>query len=147
MAPADGLQFVRITLTNAHILKAVADNVFDDQIDENLLHTSLESGLLLVVATVNGTVVGQVQAMVQNHIDSPSQLYIDNLGVSPAHQRRGIARGLVDEAAAWSGELGCKETWIVTDLDNHEANALYRSLGAQRSTVALYSLGSPDRRS
>ena len=29
--------------------------------------------------------------MIQHHIDGAPQLYIDNLGVSPLHQRRGIA--------------------------------------------------------
>lgn len=83
--------------------------------------------------------------MIQHHLDGPSQLYIDNLGVSPTRQRRGIARGLVHEAAAWASEFGCEEAWIVTEHDNHPANELYRSLGAQRSTVALHSLDLRDQ--
>jgi ribosomal protein S18 acetylase RimI-like enzyme len=75
--------------------------------------------------------------MVQHDVDGPSQLYIDNLGVSPMRRRRDIARVLVHEATAWSGELGCAEAWIVTDLDNHEANALCRSLKESRFRITL----------
>ncbi len=140
MARTDGVEFVRISQGNAHILQVVADDVFDDEIDTTLLDASFRNGQLLVVATHNGSVVGQIQAMIQRHLDGPPQLYIDNLGVSPMHQRRGIARGLVHEATAWSNEFGCEEAWIVTDLDNDAANALYVALGARQSIVALYSL-------
>lgn len=140
MEPKDGVELVRIDQGNTRVLDVVADDVFDDEIDQGMLQAVLESGQLLVVATIDGSVVGQIQAMIQRHLDGPSQLYIDNLGVSPAHQRQGIARKLVHEATAWAQAQGCKEAWLVADLDNHQANALYQSLDAQSSTVALYSL-------
>lgn len=140
MQPNNSFDIVRINQTNIDVLDVVADDVFDDEISAELLQAVLDHGQLLLTAIFDDAVVGQLQAMIQHHLDGPPQLYIDNLGVSPLHQRRGIARRLIQEVSLWATELGCQEAWIVTDLDNHEANALYQSIGAQRSTVALYSL-------
>ena len=140
MEPCDRFDIVRINQRNVGVLDVVADDVFDDEVNDELLHAVLDNGQLLLTAIVEGAVVGQLQAMIQHHLDGAPQLYIDNLGVSPLHQRRGIARRLIQEVSLWANELGCQEAWIVTDLDNQEANALYRSIGAQRSTVALYSV-------
>lgn len=140
MESIDDGQILRVDTGNAHLLDAAMDDVFDDDVDQVRLDALLAAGQLIVVAVTNGAVVGQVQAMIQHHVDGPPQLYIDNLGVAPTHQRRGIAQRLVDEVIGWSKEAGCVETWIVTDLDNDVANAFYRSLGAERTDVALYSL-------
>jgi aminoglycoside 6'-N-acetyltransferase I len=111
-----------------------------DEINNELLQAVLDNDQFLLAAIFDGAVVGQLQAMIEHHLDGAPQLYIDNLGVSPLHQRRGIARRLIQEVSLWANELGCQQAWIVTDLDNQEANALYRSIGAQRSSVALYSI-------
>ncbi len=140
MALADGVQVVRIDHGNARLLDDVTADVFDHDVDHALLMDYLRSGQLLVVATHEHVVVGQIQAMVQHHVDGPPQLYIDNLGVAPSHRRQGIARALIGEITAWSIEHGCVETWLVTDIDNDEANSLYHSLGADRSDVVLYSI-------
>ncbi len=140
MTTADRVEYVRIDRDNANLLERVADDVFDDEIVAAGLDAVIQSGQLLVVATRDGIVVGQVQGMIQHHVDGPPQLYLDNLGVSPSHQREGIARGLVHEARAWSRELGCAATWIVAELDNEPADGFYRALGARRSSVALYAL-------
>ena len=135
----DGVRLVRSGPSSLDVLEAVGDDVFDGEIDPILVGAASRAGQLLTVAVEGGVVVGQVQAMVQRHVDGGSQLYIDNLGVSPSHQRRGIARALVEDAVAWSKEFGCEQVWIVTEPDNEAANALYSSLGARRSTVMLYS--------
>jgi ribosomal protein S18 acetylase RimI-like enzyme len=140
MEPCDRFDIVRINQRNVDVLDVVADDVFDDEINGELLQAVLANGQLLLTAIVEGAVVGQLQAMIQHHLDGAPQLYVDNLGVSPLHQRRGIARRLIQEVWLWANELGCQEAWIVTDLDNQEANGLYRSIGAERSTVALYSI-------
>lgn len=50
----------------------------------------------LIVALVGEEVVGQVVAVVHRHPDSPTELSIDNLGVTPARQRQGIGRSLLE---------------------------------------------------
>ena len=145
MTPGSDMKIVRVDADNAHLLHRALDDVFDDDVDPVRLAALLENSQLIVVAIAEESVVGQVQGMIQHHVDAPPQLYVDNLGVAPAHQRSGIARRLMDEMVEWATDLGCQETWIVTDLDNEAANAFYQALGAQRSIIAQYSLihGSP----
>lgn len=140
MSSRRDVQLVRLDAESAHLLGAASDDVFDDEIDPRRVASLLESGQLVVVAIDGGLVVGQVQAMIQHHLDGPPQLYIDNLGVASTHRRHGIAGRLVSDVIEWSRGSGCVQTWIVTETDNDEANAFYRSLGAERETVALYSL-------
>ena len=87
MEPSDRFDIVRINQRNVDVLGVVADDVFDDEINDDLLQAVLDNGQLLLTAIVDGAVVGQLQAMVQHHLDGAPQLYIDNLGVSPLHQR------------------------------------------------------------
>ncbi len=96
MEPKNRFDVVRINQRNVDVLGVVAEDVFDDEINDELLQTVLDNGQLLLTAIIDGAVVGQLQAMIQHHLDGPPQLYIDNLGVSPLHQRRGIDRRLIN---------------------------------------------------
>ncbi|MEZ5557931.1 MAG: GNAT family N-acetyltransferase [Pseudomonadales bacterium] len=57
---------------------------------------------LMFVAIADGCVIGQVLAVVRYHPDKPTELYVDDLGVAPEHQRRGIATRLMRAAVARS---------------------------------------------
>jgi ribosomal protein S18 acetylase RimI-like enzyme len=138
---ANRVDVVRISPRNLAVLATVVDDVFDDVIDGGLLQRYVASDThRLVAATIDGVVVGQTQGSIQHHVDGDSQLYIDNLGVSPAYQRLGIATKLLNEIIAWGRESGCRQAWIVTEPENTAANAIYESMGSQRSLVSLHSL-------
>ena len=134
------LEIVRITTSNIALLDVVDDDIFDDDLEPARVNRFVSNaGHLLVVAMRDHIVIGQTQGSVQLHLDSTPQLYIDNLGVSPKHRRRGIASRLVEAIVQWGAELDCEQTWIVTEPDNDAANALYESIGAEHSTATLYS--------
>lgn len=138
---ADRVDIVRISPGNLAALATAAEDVFDDDIDSALLQRYVASDThRLVAAIIDGVVVGQTQGSIQHHVDGDSQLYIDNLGVSPAYQRLGIATKLLNEIIAWGRESGCQQAWIVTEPDNTAANAIYESMNSQRSLVSLHSL-------
>ena len=139
MSPAP-IGIHRISETNAEILGQVAEDVFDDDIDPTRLSAYLRSSeRLLVVAVADKRVIGQVAAYIHLHPDRAADLYIDNLGVTPAFQRRGIARRLVDEVFAWGKTLGCGQAWIVTETDNDAARALYEKHGATAEPIVMFS--------
>lgn len=93
----------------------------------------------MVVAVRGNQVVGQVAAYVHRHPDQASDVYIDNLGVAPPFQRRGVARRLIDEVLAWARTLDCRQAWIVTDTDNSAARALYEGRGAAAEPIVMFS--------
>ena len=81
----------------------------------------------MIVALADGLVVGQCAAVIHRHPDKVSELYIDEVGVSPAFQRQGIARQMLDAMFALGREQGCGEAWVGTEPDNVAARALYES--------------------
>lgn len=58
--------------------------------------------------------------------DDPASLHIASLVVDPAHQRRGIARALVEHLIA---RHGAHPITVSTGAANHPALTLYRGLG------------------
>ena len=120
------IEIRRVGPGDAGLFDRVADDVFDDAIDGGRLAAYLaEPGHFMVVAVAAGEVVGQVAAVVHRHPDKPTELYLDEVGVAPALQRRGIARRMIDAMFAWGRELGCEEAWVGTEPDNLPARALY----------------------
>ena len=137
---AEVITTCRLTRNNAGLLENIADEVFDEEINAERLATYLESpGHLMIIAVCGKQVIGQIAAYVHGHPDRASDVYIDNLGVAPPFQRRGVARRLVDEVLAWGKTLECREAWIVTDTDNNAARALYEGRGAAAEPIVMFS--------
>src|SRR5688572_13916556 len=89
-------QIVRVGPGDAALLDRVAEDVFDDDIDPAHLTAYLADGRhMMIVALSDGVVVGQTRAIVHLSPDQPPELYIDNMGVTPARQREGIAGRLL----------------------------------------------------
>ena len=122
------------------VLDRVAEEVFDEPIrPDRLIAYLADPATLLLVALDGDLVVGQCAAVIHRHPDKPTELYVDELGVSPAWQRRGIGaelmRRILDEGRA----RGCEEAWLGTEPDNDAANALYARLaGSPVETFHLY---------
>lgn len=117
----------------------VAPDVFDEPIHpERLEAYLLEPGHLMLLAFDGETVVGQCAAVIHRHPDKPTELYIDEVGTAATHLRQGIATRMVEAMFAWGRELGCREAWLGTELDNLEANGLYRKVGGAGEKMIYY---------
>ena len=129
----------RVTSDDGALFDRIADDVFDEPIDVARLQQYLaEPGHMMIVAIDDGVVVGQCAAVIHRHPDKVTELYIDELGTAPSHQRRGIGRRMIDAMFDWGRELGCKESWLGTELDNVAANALYRVIQGKADTMAYF---------
>ena len=93
---------------------------------------------IMVVALAGDLVVGQMRAMIHLHPDRPAELYLDNAGVAPAFQRRGIATRLFAEIARIGKERGCRDVWLGTEADNEAAKAFYRSLALKMEPMVMF---------
>jgi ribosomal protein S18 acetylase RimI-like enzyme len=124
------------------LLENLAEDVFDDAIDPARLTAFLaEPRHMMVLAIADGRVVGQARAIVHLSPDQADELYIDNMGVAPGHQRRGYGGRLLDELLAWGRERGCSYAWLGTETDNVAARALYESRGAKGQTMMMLEFG------
>lgn len=114
----------------AVVLANVAEGVFDDRVRPELAAEYLSDARLhLAVALDVDLVVGMASGVHYVHPDKPAQLFINEVGVAPSHQRRGLGRRLIQTLLAHGRELGCYEAWVATEVDNEPARQLYLSTG------------------
>jgi aminoglycoside 6'-N-acetyltransferase I len=118
-------------------LDNVAPNVFDGAVLPELAAEFLADPRhhLAVAVTDAGQVVGMASAVHYVHPDKQPQLFINEVGVSPAFHRQGIGKALLATLGARARELGCSEAWVATEPDNSAAQALYTSAGGVKSDV------------
>ena len=129
----------RLGPKDAAILDRIAPDVFDEPVRLDRLAACLaEPGHHLWVGVLDGEVVAQAAAIVHRHPDKPTEFYIDEVGVTPALHRQGIARRMLDEMLAFARSIGCEEAWVGTEPDNAAARGLYERLGGKAGTFVMY---------
>jgi ribosomal protein S18 acetylase RimI-like enzyme len=133
-------------LDEAMVLDRVAPDVFDNEVDARwTAEFFADPRHHLAVAIDGDTVVGMASAVHYVHPDKPPELWVNEVGVAPTHQGRGIGRQLMQALFARGRELGCREAWVLTEHDNAAARRLYASIGgAHESTVIVTFRLTPD---
>jgi ribosomal protein S18 acetylase RimI-like enzyme len=112
------------------VLTRVAPGVFDHDVDPVLSAEFLRDPRHhLAVALESGTVVGFASGVHYVHPDKPAELWINEVGVAPTHQRQGLGRKLLQALFARGRELGCREAWVLTSPANGAAVRLYEAVG------------------
>jgi ribosomal protein S18 acetylase RimI-like enzyme len=110
------------------------DDVFDYAIDEKLAREFLDDPRHhIVVALADGKVIGFASAVHYIHPDKPPELWINEVGVAPAHQGKGVGKAILKEMLNLGRRLGCVNAWVLTDRNNIAANGLYKSVGGLTS--------------
>jgi len=122
------------------VLARVADGVFDNAINPTLANEFLaDDRHHVIVALDAGVVVGMITAVDYIHPDKPRELWINEVGVAPSHQRRGIGRQLLDAMLKHGRGIGCSEAWLGTEPHNTAARALYVAGGGEAEEIIMYS--------
>jgi ribosomal protein S18 acetylase RimI-like enzyme len=130
---------LRITPATSSCLARIAVDVFDADPAPAYLDAYLKApNHALFVAIADGEVVGQVRGVLHAQPDLPLELYLDNLGVTPALKRQGIGARLVRALIAWGRDNGARSVWLGTETDNDEARAFYDAIGFTGETMAYY---------
>ena len=128
-----------LTSADAPLFERVAKDVFDEPVDPNRLAAYLaEPGHLMLAALADGEIVAQVAAVIHRHPDKVTELYIDEVGVTPRLQRQGIARRMLEEMFAIGKARGCGEAWVGTEVENVAARRLYESRGSEAEPFVMY---------
>ena len=125
--------------SDAKVLENVAGDAFDDPIDEDATRAFLEDpNHLLVVALDDanaGQIVGFVSAVRTFHPDKKApELWINEIGVAPPFQKKGVAKELLARLFEEARRQGCREAWVLTDKNNKAALALYKAAGGAAPT-------------
>ncbi|MDQ0463042.1 aminoglycoside 6'-N-acetyltransferase I [Caulobacter ginsengisoli] len=110
-------------------LARVADEVFDNPVDPDLTRQFLaDPRHHIAVAIDDGLVVGFASGLDYVHPDKPAELWINEVGVAPSHQRQGLGRRVMKALFAEGRAKGCGTAWVLTDRSNTAARALYIAL-------------------
>ncbi len=129
-----GFDIERLRPDNASLLDNVAPDVFDHPIEGESLAAFVDDARHVMFLALDGdVVVGMVSAVEYFHPDKSSQLWINEIGVAPTHQRQGIGRSLVRAMLADGRTRGCSSAWLGTDLDNAAAQACFESAAGEKA--------------
>lgn len=121
-----------LTSADAAVLDQVAPDVFDYAIDARwTAEFFADPRHHLVVALDGATVVGMASGVHYVHPDKAPELFVNEVGVAPTHQRQGIGKRLMRALLAHGRALGCQEAWVGTEVDNVAARHLYETVGAK----------------
>jgi aminoglycoside 6'-N-acetyltransferase I len=112
------------------VLADVAPDVFDDAVQPRLAKEFLaDPRHHLAVAREAGRIVGFASAVHYVHPDKPPALWVNEVGVAPTHQGRGLAKQLLRAILDAGRAAGCREAWVLTERSNVVAMRLYGALG------------------
>lgn len=134
-----------VTEANRALLDRVDEDVFDHPVRPEYVSAFLANpASLLAVAVADGAVVGMASGFVYAHPDKPLQLFVNEVGVAERLHRRGVGAAVLDALLRRGRELGCREAWVATEVDNAAARGLYRAVGGveddDRAVVYTYAL-------
>ena len=125
--------------TDRAVLGNVAPDVFDHAIDLRLLEEFLgDPRHHLAVAIDAGQVIGFASGVHYVHPDKPAELWINEVGVSPEHQGKGVGKAVVRALLDHAQRLGCEQAWVLTDDANRAAMKLYGSLGGTAESAVMF---------
>jgi ribosomal protein S18 acetylase RimI-like enzyme len=113
-----------------HVLMNVAAGVFDNPIDAKLTKEFLEDPRHhIAVAIDHGKVVGFASGVHYIHPDKPPELWTNEVGVAPTHQRRRLGKAVLRALFEVGKSCNCTAAWVLTLRSNPNAVALYSSVG------------------
>lgn len=127
----DPVEIKLLMAADCEVLQSVAEGVFDDPIIPAMAAKFLaDERHHIAVAIAGGVIVGFVSAVHYLHPDKPApELWINEVGVAPTHQRQGLARKLMEAVLTEASRLGCSIAWVLTNRNNAAAMRLYEACG------------------
>jgi aminoglycoside 3-N-acetyltransferase I len=124
------------------VLRLMAD-VFDEGTgrvsDAYVLSLLTRPTFWLVAALENGEPLGGVTGHVLPMTRSEStELFIYDLAVDPAHQRRGVGTALVETLRREAAAAGTPVAFVPADNEDLHALAFYRAMGGDGAPVTIF---------
>jgi GNAT superfamily N-acetyltransferase len=119
-----------LTVHDADLFGSVAHDVFDEPINPDYVTAFLADPRHHIAAAIDGgVIVGFASGVDYIHPDKPAELWINEVGVAPTHQGRGLGRRILDCLLAHGRVIGCRTAWVLTEAGNGPARALYTAAG------------------
>jgi ribosomal protein S18 acetylase RimI-like enzyme len=104
---------------------------------ESSLASAGEQGHAVLVALLDGQVVGMVSLAEREHFTGKVDAYVGELAVDRAIEGRGAGRALMAAAEQWAAARGLPRITLETGVRNHRARRFYEDAGYQEEEVRL----------
>lgn len=120
------------------VLMNAAEGLFDNPVDAKLTREFLEDlRHHIAVAIDDGKVVAFASGVHYVHPDKPPELWVNEVGVAPTHQRRGLGKAVLQALFAEGRAHNCTAAWVLTHRSNPDAMALYTSVGGAEDGLGI----------
>ncbi len=83
----------------------------------------------VIVASIDGLVVGCVNALIDIRLAEGQTGEIVSMVVSAVHRRKGIGKGLISHAESWLKAKGCNTVRVRANAVRNEAHRFYSEMG------------------
>ncbi len=120
-------------------LENVAEEVFDNPVDARWsaeFFADPRHHIAVAIDDESGQVVGMASGVHYVHPDKPPELWVNEVGVAPAYQGRGMGRRILAALLAHARTLGCREAWVLTSYGNTTARHMYAAAGGAEEDEA-----------
>src|SRR5215831_8191005 len=91
--------------------------------------------ICFLVALSEGVVVGGLSAYEMELLSGEKEFYLYDIGVHPAHQRKGLGAMLIKELKKQAQARGISTIFVEAESDDSGAVSFYKSLGAEQIKV------------
>jgi GNAT superfamily N-acetyltransferase len=112
---------------------------------ESFLGEPAKENELSLVAEVDGEVVGSLEASILERDETADRqmlrelgelrLFVNHMGVDPAHWRSGVGTALMRAAEEWAKERGATRSGLDTHIDSPVSVPFYERLGYKRHSI------------
>lgn len=94
-------------------------------------HIKEQSGRALLVAELDGRVVGTIDCFITANLTHAGQPYatIENLVVDASCRRRGVGKALVDAVVSVARNAGCYKVQLLSNQMRRDAHSFYEAVG------------------
>ncbi|TFD46970.1 GNAT family N-acetyltransferase [Cryobacterium frigoriphilum] len=138
---AGDLSLARITL---NVMAKVFETDAVDDRDAHLVDLLRSPQFWAFTATIDGRVVGGLTGYTLPMARTAArELFIYDLAVDAAYQRRGVATRLMSAARQSAQVEGIDEIFLVAETADSHALAFYRAIGMAEMATTTFAYGSP----
>ena len=122
------------TLEDLPAMERAGDKVFDHSIKADRAREFLKDERHhLILAYDHDEIVGMASGFHYVHPDKDPILFINEVGVLEEYQNQGIGREVVRLLCEHGKAIGCKESWVMTDVPNTAARKAFVAAGGHES--------------
>lgn len=134
-----GSEDVELGRETLRLMAAVFEEPFEELSTDYVTSLLARPDFWLLVALRDGVPMGGVTAhalpMTRNE---STELFIYDLAVDAAEQRRGVGRALVEALRSQAAEAGIHVTFVPADNDDTHALDFYRAIGGDAAPVTIF---------